>query len=100
MKRNNILLMMVYGLAGFVVIFGVYSVIILEPEERAMQIEQAQKVANGWKNLAFSDTSCDEVEDKIFNLTIEKFEGKELIMNELIEKYREGECGEELTFLP
>ena len=98
MNKNKSLSIIAYSLAVGLIVFGVYSVFILEPEERAMQIKEAEQVAKNLSMLTSNQIDCDDINKKLLRIDDETFEGKNLIKDALMNTMIEGDCFEKVNY--
>lgn len=89
MIKKDIIL---YGLVGSLVVAGFYFVGIEYAEEQQEELNESKQVALNWGNVTSTDTTCDEMRDKLVSLERETFDGRQLVMDAIYEKYQEFGC--------
>ncbi len=94
MNKNKSLSIIVYCLAAGLIFFGVYSVFVLEPDERAGQLEEARQVVRNLNMISSDEIDCDDIKSKVQTIDAESFEGKNLIRDALLNTMVKGGCFE------
>jgi len=94
LNKNRSLSIILGSVVIGLIIFGVYSVVVLEPNERAGELGEAKQVAKNLNMIAAEDIDCDDIKGKVQTIEAESFEGKNLIRDALMNTMVKGGCFE------
>lgn len=84
--------LILYAFVGGLIVAGIYIIGVDYANEQQEQYNESKQVALNWSNVNATQATCDEMQAKMFSLSTETFDGKELITDAIKLKYQEFEC--------